>query len=120
MQGLMQDWPLLVHTDSRSRQQVSRRTGIVSRTVEGPIHQLYLSRTSTGGARKLASAATKLGIKKGDIIGTMAWNGYRHMETWYGLMGIGAVVHTVNPTAVRRPARLHHQSRRRSALLSGH
>ena len=70
---------------------------IVSRSVEGPIHrQTY--RDLDRRSRALASAAKKhLKAKKGSVIATMAWNGYRHMEIWYGLMGLGAVVHTLNP-----------------------
>jgi fatty-acyl-CoA synthase len=46
----------------------------------------------------LASAVSRhLGIGQGDVVGTMAWNGYRHFEIWYGLMGLGAIVHTLNP-----------------------
>jgi acyl-CoA synthetase (AMP-forming)/AMP-acid ligase II len=97
MKGLMQDWPLLVHRvlDHAARWHGERE--IVSRSVEGPIHRMTytdLDRRS----RALASAVKKrLKIKKGTIIATMAWNGYRHMEIWYGIMGLGAVVHTLNP-----------------------
>src|SRR3546814_9818838 len=45
----------------------------------------------------LANALTKLGVKPGDRIGTLAWNTYRHMELYYGVSGMGAVLHTVNP-----------------------
>jgi len=96
MEGLMQDWPLLVHTvlDHASMYHGDRE--IVSRTVEGPIHR-YTYNDLNRRSRQMASAASRLGIKKGDVVGTMAWNGYRHMETWYGIMGLGAVVHTLNP-----------------------
>lgn len=96
MKGLMQDWPLLVHTllDHASINHPMRE--IISRTIEGPIHR-YSYRDLDRRARAMASAAQKLGIRMGDVAGTMAWNGYRHMELWYGLMGLGAVVHTLNP-----------------------
>ncbi len=97
MLGLMQDWPLLVHRilDHASRYHGTQE--IVSRTVEGPIHR-YTYKDCSLRSRALAdSARKKLGLKAGDIIATMAWNGYRHMEIWYGLMGLGAVVHTLNP-----------------------
>jgi fatty-acyl-CoA synthase len=97
MLGLMQDWPLLVHTilDHASRWHGDRE--IVSRRVEGDI-----SRTSyrelDRRARALASAAQgRLGLRLGDVVCTMSWNGYRHLETWYGIMGLGCVVHTLNP-----------------------
>jgi acyl-CoA synthetase (AMP-forming)/AMP-acid ligase II len=97
MLGLMQDWPLLVHRilDHASRYHGTRE--IVSRTVEGPIHR-YTYADCAKRAKSIADVARrKLGLGEGDVIGTMAWNGYRHMEIWYGLMGIGAVVHTLNP-----------------------
>ena len=97
MKGLMQDWPLLVHRvlDHAARWHGERE--IVSRSVEGPIHrQTY--RDLDRRSRALASAAKKhLKARKGSVIATMAWNGHRHMEIWYGLMGLGAVVHTLNP-----------------------
>jgi len=96
MQGLMQDWPLLVHTILDHARTYHGGREIVSRTIEGPIHR-YTYADLDRRARKLASALGRRGIKLGDIVGTMAWNGYRHMEIWYGAMGMGAVVHTLNP-----------------------
>lgn len=97
MKGLMQDWPLLVHRVLDHAARWHGEQEIVSRSVEGPIHrQTY--RDLDRRSRALASAARKhLKAKKGSVIATMAWNGYRHMEIWYGLMGLGAVVHTLNP-----------------------
>jgi acyl-CoA synthetase (AMP-forming)/AMP-acid ligase II len=45
----------------------------------------------------VAEALTGLGIKPGDRIGTLAWNGYRHFELYYGISGMGAICHTINP-----------------------
>jgi acyl-CoA synthetase (AMP-forming)/AMP-acid ligase II len=47
-------------------------------------------------ARKLANALTKLGVKQGDRVATFAWNGYRHLELYYALPCMGAVLHTLN------------------------
>jgi acyl-CoA synthetase (AMP-forming)/AMP-acid ligase II len=97
MKGLMQDWPLLVHQvlDHAARWHGGRE--IVTRSVEGPIHR-YTYADLDRRSRILASAAKKqLKLKKGSIVATMAWNTYRHLETWYGIMGLGAVVHTLNP-----------------------
>jgi acyl-CoA synthetase (AMP-forming)/AMP-acid ligase II len=97
MKGLMQDWPLLVHTilDHAAAWHGGRE--IVSRTVEGPIHR-YTYRDLDARARMLASAAaSELGVRAGQVVATMAWNGFRHLECWYGLMSLGVVVHTLNP-----------------------
>jgi acyl-CoA synthetase (AMP-forming)/AMP-acid ligase II len=69
---------------------------IVSRTVEGPIHR-YTFVEAAKRSRQLANALTKMGLKEGDTIGTLAWNTYRHFELYFGVSGIGCVVNTVNP-----------------------
>jgi acyl-CoA synthetase (AMP-forming)/AMP-acid ligase II len=96
MKGLMQDWPLLVHTILDHAAWLGPRE-VVTRTVEGPIHR-YGYGDLDRRARMIASACRKhLGIGLGDVIGTMAWNTHRHAEIWYGLMSLGVVVHTLNP-----------------------
>ncbi|MAM95435.1 3-(methylthio)propionyl-CoA ligase [Parvibaculum sp.] len=96
MQGLMQNWPLRVTTiiDHAARFHGDRE--IVTRTVEGPIARTTYREVHLR-ARKVAQALTRLGIKEGDIVATMAWNTARHLEAWYGIMGMGAVCHTLNP-----------------------
>ncbi len=97
MKGLMQDWPLLVHRvlDHAARWHGERE--VVSRTVEGPVHR-ETYRDLDRRARALADAAQRrLQVEEGTIVATMAWNGYRHLEIWYGVMGLGAIVHTLNP-----------------------
>ncbi len=69
---------------------------IVSRTTEGPVHR-YTYKQMGKRCRQLAQALPKLGIKQGDRVGTLAWNGYRHLELYYGVSGTGAVLHTINP-----------------------
>ena len=96
MRGQMMDLPLLVsslivHAD-RNHSDVE----IVSRTVEGPIHR-YAYSDAHRRAKRLAQALARLGVKQGDRVGTLAWNGYRHFELYYGVSGMGAVIHTVNP-----------------------
>jgi fatty-acyl-CoA synthase len=71
-------------------------TQIVSRRVEGDIHR-YTFRDGHRRARQMASALTRLGVQPADRIGTLAWNGYRHLELYYGVSGMGAIVHTINP-----------------------
>lgn len=96
MEGLMQDWPLLVGKilDHANTEHPERE--IVSRLVEGPIHR-YTYADAHLRARKVAQALQALGAQEGDRIGTLAWNTHRHLETWYGAAGIGAVYHTLNP-----------------------
>ncbi|MFZ3035155.1 MAG: 3-(methylthio)propionyl-CoA ligase [Parvibaculum sp.] len=96
MKGLMQDWPLRVTTliDHAARFHGDRE--IVTRSIEGPITRTTYKEIHLR-ARKVAQALTRLGIKQGDVVATMAWNTARHLEAWYGIMGMGAVCHTLNP-----------------------
>lgn len=96
MLGLMQDWPLLVSTiiDHAARNHGHRE--VVSRSIEGPIVRTTYSDINLR-ARKVSQALARLGIKQGDVAATMAWNSARHMEVWYGIMGLGAICHTLNP-----------------------
>jgi fatty-acyl-CoA synthase len=71
-------------------------TEIVSRTIEGAIHR-YTYADAQRRSKQLANALLRLGIKPGDRVGTLAWNSYRHFELYYGISGIGAVCHTINP-----------------------
>tara|TARA_R100000005_G_scaffold96680_1_gene85963 strand:- start:5131 stop:6771 length:1641 start_codon:yes stop_codon:yes gene_type:complete len=96
MLGLIQDRPLLISSLIEYSGQYHGDVEIVSRTVEGPIHRTNY-RDINLRAKKLAQALTKLGVQLGDRIGTLAWNGYRHMEIYFGVSGMGAVCHTINP-----------------------
>jgi len=96
MLGLMQDRPLLISQMIEHAALNHGDTEIVSRSVEGPIHR-YTYKDCAARCRKLANALTKLGAQQGDVIGTLAWNGYRHMELYFGVSSMGAVCHTVNP-----------------------
>jgi len=100
MLGLMMQWPLLIASLIRHADQNHGDTAIVSRTVEGPIHR-YTYRDAHTRARKLANALTRLGVAPGECVGTLAWNGYRHFELYYGVSGMGAVLHTINPRLFR-------------------
>ena len=96
MLGLMQSQPLLISNILEHAARHHPDTEIVSRTVEGGIHR-YTYLDAGKRARKLANALGKSGVALGDRIATLAWNGYRHFELYYGISGIGAVMHTVNP-----------------------
>ena len=96
MSGLMQDWPLLVPSILEHARINHGEQEVVTRTVEGPIHR-YTYAELYGRAKRCAKALSKLGVGEGDVVATLAWNTHRHMEAWYGIMGIGAVCHTLNP-----------------------
>ena len=96
MLGLMQDWPLLCHRIIDHAATYHPDRPVVSRSVEGPIHTTNYAQVRAR-ALKVAQRLERDGIKQGDRVATMAWNTWRHLETWYGILGIGAVYHTVNP-----------------------
>ncbi len=96
MQGLMMDMPLLISGLIRHADRNHGDTEIVSRTVEGEIHR-YTYREAHARARKLAKVLASLGVRAGDRVGTLAWNGHRHYELYYAISGMGAVINTVNP-----------------------
>ncbi len=96
MQGLMMGTQLLISTLIEHAGRHAGATEIVSRRVEGDLH-----RTTWGEVQKrskqLANALIGLGVQPGDRIATIAWNGYRHLELYYAVSGIGAILHTINP-----------------------
>ncbi|TNC07869.1 long-chain-fatty-acid--CoA ligase [Methylobacterium terricola] len=96
MLGLMQDWPLLIHRiiDYAAVQHGARP--VISRSVEGPMHRTTYAEVRQRSLR-LSKRLAADGIRLGDRIATLAWNTWRHLETWYGITGIGAIYHTVNP-----------------------
>jgi fatty-acyl-CoA synthase len=96
MLGLMQDWPLLCHRiiDHAAANHAERP--IVTRSVEGAIHATNYAQVRARALR-LAQRLDRDGIRLGDRVATLAWNTWRHLEAWYGIMGIGAIYHTVNP-----------------------
>jgi len=96
MLGLMSERPLLISAILAHAATYHCDTEIVSRTVEGAIHR-YTYAEAESRSKRLARALLRLGIKPGDRIGTLAWNTFRHFELYYGISGIGAVCHTINP-----------------------
>ena len=96
MQGLMQGQPLLISAIIEHAARHHGDTEIVSRTVEGAIHR-YTYAEARRRSRKVANVLARLGVGFGDRIATLAWNGYRHFELYYGISGMGAVMHTINP-----------------------
>ncbi|MBI3704407.1 MAG: long-chain-fatty-acid--CoA ligase [Rhizobiales bacterium] len=96
MLGLMQDWPLLMHRIIDHAATFHGARKVITRSVEGPFHTTDYAQLR-GRSLKVAQRLTKDGIKLGDRVATLAWNTWRHMEAWYGITGIGAIYHTVNP-----------------------
>ncbi|MBL8557299.1 MAG: long-chain-fatty-acid--CoA ligase [Hyphomonadaceae bacterium] len=96
MQGLMQDWPMTLDRVITHARTVCPNREIVTRSVEGPIVRTTYTELWTR-SRQVSRALLEGGVQLGDRIATLAWNSARHMEVWYGAMGIGAVLHTVNP-----------------------
>ena len=96
MLGLMQDWPLLCHRiiDHAALNHGGRP--IVTRSVEGDMHSTTYAEVRARALR-VAQRLDRDGIRLGDRVATLAWNTWRHLEAWYGIMGIGAIYHTINP-----------------------
>jgi fatty-acyl-CoA synthase len=96
MLGLMQDWQLLCHRviDHAATHHANRM--VVSRSVEGSTHATNYA-AIRARALKVAQRLERDGIRIGDRVATLAWNTWRHLEAWYGITGIGAIYHTVNP-----------------------
>ena len=96
MLGVMSERPLLVSAILDHAAAYHRDTEIVSRSVEGTIYR-HTYAEAERRSKRLARALLQLGIKPGERIGTLAWNTFRHFELYYGISGIGAVCHTINP-----------------------
>jgi fatty-acyl-CoA synthase len=92
----MQDRPLLISSIIEHAVALHPDAEIVSRTIEGPIHRCTYGDIHRR-SKQAANALAALGVKPGDRIATLAWNGYRHLELYYGVSGSGAVLHTINP-----------------------
>ena len=96
MLGLMQDWPLTVDKILDHAKNWHGHREVVTRSVEGPIVRTSYAEIH-GRAKRVSNALLGWGVKPGDRIATLAWNTGKHIEAWYGIMGIGAVCHTLNP-----------------------
>ena len=95
MIGDMQKWTPNVAGIIEHAKEIHPQTEIISRLVSGEIHRSNYEKVCIR-SRKLASALEKDGIKKGDVVATLALNTYRHLEMYYGISGMGAVTHTLN------------------------
>ena len=96
MQGLMQNWPLLCHRIIDHAAINAGERPVISRSIEGPMHRTNYAEIRKRALR-VAQRLERDGLRLGDRVATLAWNTWRHLETWYGILGIGAVYHTINP-----------------------
>ena len=96
MLGLMQGQPLLISSMIDFAERHHARTEVVSRRVEGDLHR-YTYTDVGRRARQVANMLDSLGLAFGDRVATLAWNGYRHLELYFGVSGTGRVLHTLNP-----------------------
>lgn len=96
MNGLMMDTPLLISGLIQRADQHHGDTEIVSRSPSGALHRSDYSAIHTR-CRKLAKSLKNLGLSAGDRVASLAWNGFRHLECYYAVSGVGAIMHTVNP-----------------------
>ncbi|MGA0733888.1 MAG: 3-(methylthio)propionyl-CoA ligase [Steroidobacteraceae bacterium] len=96
MFGAMQEQPLLISRLIEFAAKNHSDAEIVSRRVEGDLHR-YTYRDAAARARQVANALDRLGLPEGSRVGTLAWNGYRHFELYFGVSGSARVLHTINP-----------------------
>lgn len=96
MQGLMQEHGLLISSIIRHAAENHGEREIVSRQADGTLHRTNYHQVEYR-SRRLAAVLSKLGIRRGDRVATLAMNSFRHLECFYGISGMGAVLHTVNP-----------------------
>ena len=95
MYGHMMQQPLLISSLLTHAERHHAEREIVSRRIEGDIHRTNY-RELAARSRRLAKALARLGVKLGERVATLAWNGYRHLELYYAVSGSGAVLHTLN------------------------
>jgi acyl-CoA synthetase (AMP-forming)/AMP-acid ligase II len=96
MLGLMQNQQLLISSLIEFAERHHGEGEVVSRRVEGDLHR-YTYKDVAQRARRVANAVDATGLAFGDRIATLAWNGYRHLELYFGVSGSGRVLHTLNP-----------------------
>jgi len=96
MFGLMQDQPLLISSLIEFAARHHGEAEVVSRRVEGDLHRCTY-RDVAARSRQVAQALDAWDLAFSDRVATLAWNGYRHLELYFGVSGSGRVLHTLNP-----------------------
>lgn len=93
---MMDDYPLSLTALVERAEQLTPSRKVVSRRPDGTLHRSTMGDCARR-ARRLAAALSQLGIEEGDRVGTLMWNQAEHLEAYYALPAMGAVVHTLNP-----------------------
>lgn len=96
MLGLMMDVPLLVTSILDHAATAHGSIDIVARTIDGRVHR-HSYATASQRCKCLAQALRTLGLSPSDRVGSLAWNTHHHFELFYGVTGLGVVLHTINP-----------------------
>jgi fatty-acyl-CoA synthase len=96
MRGQMMDQPLLISGQIEFAARFHGSVEVVTRSVEGPLVRSTWGEVARR-ARRMAQALVELGVRPGDRVATLAWNTHRHLELYFAVSGIGAVLHTINP-----------------------
>jgi 3-(methylthio)propionyl---CoA ligase len=96
MLGLMQNHPMMISTLIDFAERHHGEGEIVSRRVEGDIHRCTYAQLAAR-SRQIANALDTMKLAFSDRVATLAWNGYRHLELYFGVSGSGRVLHTLNP-----------------------
>ena len=95
MNGLMMDWPLVIPNILRRAAQFFPEKEIVSRWCDGTLHRMTY-RDLEVRVHRLMNVLRDLGIQSGDRVATLAWNHHRHLELYFAVPCLGAVLHTIN------------------------
>ena len=96
MDGLMMSTPLQVMDIMRHAASYHSQQQVVSRCDDGQVYHFSYTQIAARTAQ-LAHALAELGVEGGDRVATLAWNTHRHLELYYAVAGLGAIVHTINP-----------------------
>ena len=96
MKGNMMEWGLTIPQAISHAEKYNFDGQLISRELDGSIKKSTYGE-SIQRSKKLANALNKLGITLHDTVATIAWNNSRHFETYFGVSGMGAILHTLNP-----------------------
>ena len=96
MQGLMMNYPLTLNAILERAERIHGRKEVVSRRPDRSIYRTTYADIASR-TRKLAVALSALGVRPGDRVATLCWNQAEHLELYFGVPALGAVIHTLNP-----------------------